>query len=242
MPIVRKGRVREAVLSLLSRQPRSTSELSEELGVAKSTMSYHLGRLLEEGLIVMTSVTPVRGRAVIKKYSTAGYLENQVESEMIRKMMERIDRERLNWSEKPEDLRSFLMGVLLHSFRYLCQVNSIEHATVLERVGRMIGKDDLSQIISGDSLRSVLSSFFRILSNHSISSPKAVYDRSGATVTFSDFLDSYFFDAGLSSFLKGLLAGVLEAKFGMRYRVSEVVSSDSLGLYNYSVYRGGRRG
>jgi DNA-binding transcriptional ArsR family regulator len=241
MPVVRKGRVREAILSLLSRQPRSASELSNELGVAKSTISYHLSCLLEEGLIVITSVTPVRGKAVIKKYSVMNYMENQLESDMIRKMVERIERERLTWSENPEDLRFFLMRLLFHSLRYLCDVNSIEHASILERVGRMVGKDDLSQIVSGNSLKSVLASLFRIFSSYSISIPKAVYDRSGAIVAFSDFLDSFSFDSRLSSFLKGLLTGVLEAKLGQRYSVSESASLDSLGMYNYNVYRGNKK-
>ncbi|MDG6935054.1 MAG: helix-turn-helix transcriptional regulator [Nitrososphaerota archaeon] len=244
MPGIRKGRVREAIISVLSHQPKSMTELSSELGIAKSTASYHLCRLLEDGQVTVASLTPVRGKAVIKKYTILRKFDNGVEAETLRTLLGRVESERLNWSGGPDDLHPFLVNLLFHSFRYLCDLNGMEHERILRRVGEMVGRDEISRLIVGTSLKQVLDSLFDLLSSSSISTGLAIYTRSGANLTFSDFLDCQHFDSRIASFFEGLLSGILESKFNLRYGVLTARSADSLGLYNYILLRGkrGRRG
>ena len=49
-PQVRKGRVRENILNLLSQQPYSLTDLSRIIKVSKPTISYHLSDLLKNGI------------------------------------------------------------------------------------------------------------------------------------------------------------------------------------------------
>ena len=60
-PQVRKGRVRENILNLLSQQPYSLTDLSRIIKVSKPTISYHLSDLLKNGIIEISGTKTGRG-------------------------------------------------------------------------------------------------------------------------------------------------------------------------------------
>ena len=65
---VGKGWVREGILSGLSVEPSTLTEVSRKLGVSQSTASYHLSLIMDRGVIEVVDSEVGTGGVQMKRY------------------------------------------------------------------------------------------------------------------------------------------------------------------------------
>jgi DNA-binding transcriptional ArsR family regulator len=238
---ISKGRVRDAIIGLLSRRPATLTEVSKELGVAKSTASYHLKRLLDEGAVEVVSLKGKEpGSSTAFSASSPFHQTAERDSRLIRELAGELQRERIEWlSNQPAPVTILLLRTLYQSFRVLRNITSLRHEDIMYGVGFEIGSEVISPRIRGAKLWEVCLSLRSLLESND-SSMQVTRQDGSVSFSFASFIGSYSHDPAISSFLRGLLQGAIQVKFGIRYVVVEEKQKGFPGAYIYSVRRRSR--
>jgi len=142
---VDKGWVREGILSRLAIEPSTLTEVSQRLGVSKSTASYHLSLLVGRGVIEVVDSWIGRGGVQVKRYglkegSLVTLLSRGEEEAELGKLRETFDLQVLAWESSVdaitlEQVQSLLYRMFLHMFK----IGRSEHRTLMRDYGNRMG-------------------------------------------------------------------------------------------------------
>src|ERR1700730_4711196 len=146
LEVIPKGWVRDAVLSSLSKGPKTVTEIAEELGVSKATISYHTKRLLRRDMIEIVDIKSIRGGVYSKTFVLTGdktrlVMKRQERHEALTKVDEWFKKLLLSWHLEPKRTASDDVEIFLyHLFRLLAESGSIDKNT-FEEYGKRVGSE-----------------------------------------------------------------------------------------------------
>jgi predicted hydrocarbon binding protein len=142
---VDKGWVREGILSGLSVEPSTLTEISLRLGVSKSTASYHLSLLSGRGAIEVVDSWVGRGGVQVKRYglkegSLMTILSRGQEEAELGRLRETFDLNALAWESSGEAITlEEVQNLLYRMFLHLFKIARSEHRTLMREYGNRLG-------------------------------------------------------------------------------------------------------
>jgi DNA-binding transcriptional ArsR family regulator len=142
---VDKGWVREGILSGLSVEPSTLTEISRRLGVTKSTTSYHLSLLTGRGVIEVVDSWVGRGGVRVKRYglkegSLVTLLSPGQEDAELGKLRETFDLQALAWESSGGPITlGEVQNLLYKMFLHLFKIARSEHRVLMREYGKRMG-------------------------------------------------------------------------------------------------------
>jgi len=203
------------------RKPASLSEIAAEVGVSKSTASYHMKELVERGIAEITDVKSVKGGVYTKTFAlrpgTVVVSEpHAVAGGVGRSLVEHYESLKMNWTTDPrsENITIFLYQVLLS----LSGVAREGVESALLHYGRLFGEEVLSPSVKSRGLARELREMVGWLERTS-SATCSVANGDGGTkvITCPSFFRASEFDSPVFKFLQGIIEGFLALRHGKRY-------------------------
>jgi DNA-binding transcriptional ArsR family regulator len=210
---------------MLSTQPSTLSEISRRAGIAKSTASYHLFRLVAKGAVVPLGPSEQGVGTQTKRYglregSVVTLLSSKDEEAELARLRETFDvftlRIRSNREEPTgEQIQGLLYGMFLHLFR----ISKGDHRLLMKEYGSRFWAAIADTMPKG-SLRETLLRFeaLRI-------SKIGLTDLSnfGATVVISSScIGSSFHPSNACFFFEGMIEGASKERHGPNSKVARI--------------------
>lgn len=230
--------MREGILNGLSKAPATMTQVSEQLGISKSTASYHLSKLLSRGVIEIVDARPGRGRVVVKKYGLKeGSLVmfptlGQEEAELGR-LRETFELQALGWRSRtdPVDLAA-MQSSLYRLFLHLFRITRSEHGRLMLEYGRRAG-EILSDTLPPVRLGKTPDSIAGYLSNSKMADASLIQIH-GSPITVlqaNTCIGSNIHPGNQCYFLEGIVKGIVTSRLGSGVQVSRVTHPDLSGCY-----------
>lgn len=217
-----KGWVRDGILSSLSKGQGTATEIANELGVSKATVSYHTKALIRRGMIEITDIKSVRGGVYSKTYGlkrgspTLARLRDEQEGSLA-KLDEWFERLLMSWHIQPmrkpaDEIEIFLY----HLFRLLSESGSMNEGT-FEAYGQRVGSELIAPSLKFTTMKAGLNELSYYLGSESMAqvTTETRKTKEPRLVCMGCFENKEY--GGLvCSFTKGLLTGAIRAKHGGR--------------------------
>jgi DNA-binding transcriptional ArsR family regulator len=229
-PRVDKGWVREGILSQLSAQPGTLTEIARTLGISKSTASYHLNLLLTRGII--ESITSDAGKAgasskryALKEGVLVTFPSRRDEEAELGRLRETFDLYTLSWESIAgpivlEQVQGLLYKMYLHMFR----IARSEHRILMKDYGNRAGAK-VAKRMPPLPFKQVLLGLTSYLTANRISDADFLeLPNSTISVIVSNAcIGSPFHQSNSCYFLEGMIEGVVKTKQGPGINVGRVV-------------------
>lgn len=226
---VGKGWIRDAILASLSKDPATLTRLASEVNVAKSTVGYHLGRLLRKGLIQISETRLARGGVVSKTYSLGkGAMvllpTAEEENNELRHLEEVFQTWTLTWPtrEDPTDGRELRL-LLYRLFLHLFLVTRSQHRSILRAYGRKVGALAAGRV-AGHRGREAMLELVRWAGRTNVAAAEVIDIPASrfAVLVLHDCLDSTEHPGRACWFLEGIVEGIVTARLGSSWVVSRI--------------------
>ena len=227
-----KGWVREGILSALSIEPATVTELASRIGIAKSTASYHLSLLQSRGVVQVIDSEEGRGGVQMKRFalnegSYVTLLSRKEEEVELGRLRETFDLHALSWesSDANLDLQE-AQGLLYRMFLHLFRVSRSQHSTLMREYGRRTGAT-LARRFPERPLKEGLLGLTSLLADSGLSESDMVeVPNSGVSVIVSNTcIGSTFHPTNACYFLEGIVEGAIAANQGPNVRVGRITVS-----------------
>lgn len=229
---VRKGLVREELVSALSRQPARLTDLARLLGVSKATVEYHLSALTARGLVeVLDYGAKMKGPKAkvytLRRGTVFAVPSSAEESSELRAMEEAFEVSTLGWGSRTElpdgrELTHILYLLFLHLFR----VTRVEHPELMRSYGRRAGLSLAHAFLGGKGLQDTLSKLRDIYARLDIATLETVSNGAARPrgLIFGRCLYSQDHPTEACFFLEGFTSGLMQTRFGPTFQVMRVSS------------------
>ena len=226
---VGKGWVRDGVLSTLSKEPATLTEVARKLGVSKSTASYHLALLLQRGVIEEVDSGVARGGVASRRFALRGGsvvvfpTQAQEESEL-RKLREAFDLQLLALQGSASATNVVGLQVLLYKmYVHMFKITRSEHRRLMIEYGSRAG-GALAKHVGGPPSGQAMPSIASFLRESGIGDVDLVgIPGSTVSVLVSSACIGSDYHAGNSCyFLEGFLGGLVAAKMGAQVKVGRL--------------------
>jgi DNA-binding transcriptional ArsR family regulator len=228
-PKVSKGWVRQSIISGLSTQPSTVTELARRLGVSKSTASYHLSMLLSKGVVEIVDSENRKGKAQMKRYglregSYVTLLSRSDEEFELGRIRETFDLFALSW-RRPTTVASVeqLQGLLYRMFLHMFRISRSEHVALMREYGGRAGAilaSRMHEVPLKDALMGLTAEFAR--SGISDSDLMELPDSPIMVVVSNICIGSTFHPSNSCYFLEGMIEGAIRTKFSPGFKVERV--------------------
>ncbi len=224
-----KGWVREGILSGLSVEPSTLTEVSQKLGVSKSTASYHLSLLMDRGAIEIVDSKEGRGGVQVRRYglkagSSVTLLSRREEEAELGKLRETFDLEVLPWraSAKSVTLEN-VQGLLYKMFLHLFKLGRSEHRTLMREYGTRTG-DIVAEGVSRMPFRDTLGWLAGFLGSSGISECNVLELPNSSIIVLASntCIGATSHQTNSCYFLEGMIEGILRKKLGPSVKVGRV--------------------
>ncbi|MDA4127681.1 MAG: helix-turn-helix domain-containing protein [Thaumarchaeota archaeon] len=226
---VDKGWVREGILSALSIEPATLTEVSRKLGVAKSTASYHLSQLVGRGVIEVVDSWVGRGGVQVKRYglkegSLVTLLSRGEEEAELGRLRETFDLKALAWESSMgaigvEEVQSLLYRMFLHLFK----IARSQHRALMREYGDRVGAILAKRLTRAPPIRA-LSGLVEYLSTGGISDLDMVRIPNSAVsvMVLNTCIGSTTHQTNSCYFLEGIIEGAAKSLLGPSIKVGRV--------------------
>ena len=226
---VKKGWVREGILSGLAVEPATVTELASRLGIAKSTASYHVSLLVSKGVVQVIDTTEARGGVQMKRYglregSYVTLLSRKDEEAELGRLRETFDLRALSWesSAAAVDLQE-VQGLLYRMFLHLFRISRSEHSTLMRDYGRRTGGIMARRLPERPLKESLLGLTAQLASTGLSDSDVLEVPSSGVSLIVSNTcIGSTFHPSNACYFLQGMIEGAVLGKLGPNVKVGRV--------------------
>ena len=228
-PKVSKGWVRQSIISGLSTQPSTVTELARRLGVSKSTASYHLSMLLSKGVVEVVDSEEGKGKVQMKRFglregSYVTLLSRRDEESELGRIRETFDLFALSWGRSAaavslEQVQGLLYSMFLHMFR----ISRSEHMALMREYGNRAGSILASRMPAvplKETLMGLTAEFAR--SGISDSDLMELPDSPITVVVSNTCVGSTFHPSNSCFFLEGMIEGTIRTKFGPGVKIERV--------------------
>lgn len=218
-----KGWARESILAQLARKNSILSEIAAEVGISKSTASYHMKELVKRGIAEIIDVRRVKGGVYSKTFRLRHGVVVIGEPRPVGESAERTISEqysalKMSLTANPQSgsIVVFLYDVLLS----LYGVSRREVEEIFLRYGELFGREVVGPSLKSRDLSRELRGILDWLdrTGSAICSIESGDNRT-SVLSFSTFFRTTDPKAPVFKFLQGLVEGVLASKHGERYLV-----------------------
>ncbi len=218
-----KGWAREKILSVLMEKPATLSVIASEVGISKSTASYHMKELVNRAIAEIIDVRKVKGGVYSKTFALRrGVLvigePRPVGESADRMISEQYSALKMSWTANPQPgtIVVFLYHVLLSLHGASRQ--EIEHCFI--RYGELFGREVVAPSLKSRGLARELREILEWLDRTGSALCSIEPGEKGTSVlSCSTFFRTTDPKAPVFKFLQGLVEGVLASKHGERYIV-----------------------
>ncbi len=223
-----KGWVRDGILSFLSKRPGTATEIADDLGVSKATVSYHTKALMRREMIEITDIKSIRGGVYSKTYAlkrgAPALVRLRDEQEgSIAKLDERFERLLMSWHLEPVRKPADEMEIFLyHLFRLLAQSGSLDEG-IFEGYGQRAGNELVAPSLRFTNMKSGLKELSEYLGReHMAEVTTEMKKRGQPRLVCMGCFENKEYGSLVCSFTQGMLTGAIRAKHGGRLRLERV--------------------
>ncbi|MDG6928756.1 MAG: ArsR family transcriptional regulator [Nitrososphaerota archaeon] len=223
-----KGEVRDAIVNMLLEQPFTLTELVRKLHVSKSTVHYQLQKLLQRGVVDAASVRTVRGGVESRSYALkrgALLAVPAVESDRrhVDALSDLFERKRLELRlEGDAKLGPWAVNFLYHALLALGKTSRTKHDEILHRYGALLGREDVGPKVGGRNLGETLARMGAYWKENLMGTMGVARDQGpDFVVSFPEYFEVGAREDAPCAFARGLLDGVVESRYGLRYESVE---------------------
>jgi DNA-binding transcriptional ArsR family regulator len=223
-----KGWVRDAILSFLAKSPGTATEIANELGVSKATVSYHTKALVRREMIEIIDIKSIRGGVYSKTYAlkrgglTLARRRDEQEGSLA-KIDEWFERLLMSWHIEPTRKPADEMEIFLyHVFRLLAESRSLDEGA-FEGFGQRVGKELIAPSLKFTTMKSGLKELSEYLGLQRMAMVTTEMRKGGETrLVCSGCFENKEYGGLVCSFTKGMFTGAIRAKHGGRLRVERM--------------------
>ncbi|HZW84880.1 MAG TPA: winged helix-turn-helix domain-containing protein [Nitrososphaerales archaeon] len=213
--------MREEILRVLSKGPSTLTEIAMELGISKSTASYHLALLSEHGVVEPVATRVGRGGVSVVRYglrsgSLVLFGGGSKEEEELRRLRETFDVETLGWNSSKSETNLVEVQTLLYKlFLRMFRTTRSEHRSIMLEYGERVGSL-MSRRVQATSSRQALLGIASFLRESGIAEVDLVeIPSSTVSVLVSSVCIGSDLHVGNSCyFLEGIITGMVREKLG----------------------------
>lgn len=227
-PEVPKGWVREGILSALSKEPATLTEVAQGLRISKSTASYHLSLLSKRGVIEPVSTRMGRGGVKVVRYGLRSgtfvlFGGAREEENELRRMRETFDLETLGWKDRSQLGVSQVQTLLYKLFLLMFRITRSEHRRLMLDYGERTGSL-LAGRVHATSARQASLAVATFLRETGMSDADLVeFPGSAVSALISSVCIGSEYHIGNSCyFLEGMVGGMVRGKIGAGVAVERV--------------------
>lgn len=226
---VDKGWVREGILTALSTEPSTLTEISRKLGVSKSTASYHITLLMGRGVIEVVESKDGIGGVKMKRYglkegSLVTLLSRKEEEAELGRLKETFELGTLSWGSSARAVSlEQVQGLLYKLFLHLFRIARSEHRALMRDYGSRVGAMFSRQVSSRPFKEALLGLTTQLASSGLSDSDLLELPNSGVSVVVSNTcIGSTFHQSNSCYFLEGIIEGAVRTMLGPNIKVSRV--------------------
>ncbi len=220
-----KGWARESILRVLLKKEASLSQIASEVGISKSTASYHMKALVKRGIAELVDVRNVKGGVYLKTFALRRgkvvISEPQIEARGADRMITaQYERLKLSFhqNQRSEDIIIFLYDMFLLLSGAPWQVM----AESFLQYGMLFGKEILGPSLHSRGLQQDLQETLELLSRLGIAfCTVETRQRSEHVISCSTFFRTSDPSSPVFKFFQGTIKGALDSKHGERFQVQE---------------------
>ena len=212
-----KGWVRDGILSCLTKGPATGSEIAQQLGVSKATVTYHTKALVRRNMIEIADIKGIRGGVYSKTFALrpgslvlARRRAEQEDSQA--KLDESFEKLLMSWHLGPSRRPSDEIEIFLyHLFRLLSKSGSIEVAA-FEEFGRKAGEQLISGSLKFETVSRGIRELTAYLSTKGMAEVTADVGKMEGQIVCSGCFENMEHGGLVCSFTKGIIEGTFKAK------------------------------
>ena len=223
-----KGWVRDGILSFLAKGPGTGTEIANELGVSKATVSYHTKALIRRQMIEITDVKSIRGGVYSKTYALkrgalALVRRRDEQQGSLAKLDERFERLLMSWHLEPTRKPADEIEIFLyHLFRLLAESDSIDEG-IFEAFGQRVGSELIAPSLRFKTMKGGLKELSDYLGAQDMADVTTEMRKGeGPRLVCMGCFENKEYGRLVCSFTKGLLSGAISAKRGGRPRLERI--------------------
>jgi len=223
-----KGWVRDGILSFLAKGPGTATEIANDLGVSKATVSYHTKALIRREMIEITDIKTIRGGVYSKTYAlkrgALALVRRRDEQEgSLAKLDEWFERLLMSWHLEPTRTSVDEMEIFLyHLFRLLAESDLLDEGT-FEGYGQRVGDELIAPSLKFATMKGGLRELSQYLgAEHMAQVSTDMKKGADPRLVCMGCFQNKEYGSLVCSFTKGMLTGAIRAKRGGRPRLERM--------------------